>query len=118
MILTEVAPAWIRICLILVLVSGGFLLSSRSLKNLVRTYQLQSFLLVLIALGLVVLDAGQMDERLSSHAADLFLDIGLRHYAFVALPLAHARARNAVKIRFRMTAGHSRFPVESLATPT
>ena len=56
MILTEVAPAWIRICLILVLVSGGFLLSSRSLKNLVRTYQLQSFLLVLIALGLVVLE--------------------------------------------------------------
>ena len=56
MILTEVAPVWIRICLILVLVSGGFLLSSRSMSNLVRTYQFQSFLLVLIALGLCILE--------------------------------------------------------------
>ncbi len=56
MILTEMAPAWIRICLILVLVSGGFLLSSRNLINLVRTYQVQSSLLVLIALGLMALE--------------------------------------------------------------
>lgn len=56
MILTEMAPAWIRICLILVLVSGGFLLSSRNLRNLVRTYQVQSSLLVLIALGLMALE--------------------------------------------------------------
>ncbi|HOJ96065.1 MAG TPA: hydrogenase subunit, partial [Methanospirillum sp.] len=56
MILTEMAPAWIRICLILTLVSGGFLLSSRNLRNLVRTYQVQSFLLVLIALGLTALE--------------------------------------------------------------
>jgi len=44
----------IRICLILVLVSGGFLLSSRNLKKLVRTYQFQSFLLVVIAICLGV----------------------------------------------------------------
>lgn len=56
MIITEMAPVFIRICLILVLVSAAFLLTSKNLSNLVRTYQYQAFLLVCIALGLVFIE--------------------------------------------------------------
>jgi len=49
-------PDVVRICLVLVLVSSAFLLSSRSLSNLVKNYQYQSVLLVLIATGLAVIE--------------------------------------------------------------
>jgi hypothetical protein len=52
MITPESAPVLVRISLVLVLVSAAFLLSSRNLPNLVRIYQLQSLLLVIIAVFL------------------------------------------------------------------
>lgn len=54
MISTEMVGLSIRILLVLVLVCAAFLLSSRNLPNLIRTYQLQSLLLVLIAISLAV----------------------------------------------------------------
>ncbi|QXO94324.1 hydrogenase subunit [Methanospirillum purgamenti] len=67
MITPESAPVLVRISLVLVLVSAAFLLSSRNLPNLVRIYQLQSLLLVIIAVFL----AGIEDHAL------LFLVAGL-----------------------------------------
>ena len=55
MITPETAPVFIRICLVLVLVSAAFLLSSRNLPNLVTTYQFQSLLLVIIAVFLGIM---------------------------------------------------------------
>jgi hydrogenase-4 component E len=56
MIPTEIAPVFLRICLVLVLVSAAFLLSSRNHSNLVKTYQLQSLLLVFIGAGLAIIE--------------------------------------------------------------
>lgn len=56
MISPETAPVFVRISLVLVLVSAAFLLSSRNLPNLIRTYQFQSLLLAIIAVFLAVIE--------------------------------------------------------------
>ncbi|MDD1730061.1 MAG: hydrogenase subunit [Methanospirillum sp.] len=56
MITNEVAVSLLRICLILVLISAACLLSTRNLSSLVRTYALQSLILVAIALLIGVLE--------------------------------------------------------------
>lgn len=56
MIPAESAPSLLRICLILVLISAAFLLSTRNLSSLVRTYAMQSLLLVCIALLMAVIE--------------------------------------------------------------
>jgi hydrogenase-4 component E len=50
MISAESAPALLRICFILILISAALLLSTRNLSSLVRTYAAQSLLLVFVAL--------------------------------------------------------------------
>jgi hydrogenase-4 component E len=52
----DIAVVFLRICLILVLISAAFLLSTRNLFSLVRTYAVQSFLLVIIALLMVFIE--------------------------------------------------------------
>jgi len=54
MITIEMASSLLRICLVLVLISAACLLSTRNLSSLVRTYALQSLILVFIALLLGV----------------------------------------------------------------
>lgn len=54
--LEDSALMFVRVCLVLVLVSAAFLLTSRNFSNLVRTYQAQSCILVVIALCLSVIE--------------------------------------------------------------
>jgi hydrogenase-4 component E len=56
MIPTDIAESLLRISLILVLISAALLLSTRNLSSLVRTYAMQSLLLVGIALLMVVIE--------------------------------------------------------------
>ncbi|MFH0967564.1 MAG: hydrogenase subunit, partial [Methanobacteriota archaeon] len=56
MIPSGIDVALLRICLVLVLISAAFLLSTRNLSSLVRTYATQSLLLVFIALLMAVLE--------------------------------------------------------------
>ncbi len=56
MIGTEIIVAGLRIALVLILISAAFLLTSRNLPALVRTYSMQSFILVIIALMVAWLD--------------------------------------------------------------
>lgn len=56
MIPEELILVLLRITLGLVLISAAFLLSSRNLSSLVRTYRIQSLLLVLIAILMAVLE--------------------------------------------------------------
>jgi len=51
-----VIPSLLRICLILVLISAACLLTTRNLSSLVRTYALQSLILVAIAILLGVIE--------------------------------------------------------------
>ena len=54
MISAEMAGPVLRICLILVLITAAFLLSTRNLSSLVRTYAMQSLLLVINAVLMAV----------------------------------------------------------------
>lgn len=56
MISADLVSSLLRICLIMVLISAAFLLSTRSLSSLVSTYAAQSSLLAIIALLLVFIE--------------------------------------------------------------
>ena len=56
MIPADLATSLLRVCLIFVLISAAFLLSTRNLSSLVNTYAVQSCILAIIALLLVVIE--------------------------------------------------------------